>query len=199
MGRAVERVPTALLVDRRRALQGQIRRPLEVVSDRAVMSVRTDTLLRTDAFYDDGRLGLTSSGPLPPKVGETTSYTLRTRVGTTLNDVSDVRLEMVLPDGVSHTGDTFKTGGDLEFNDRTGQFLWTFPQITGLTGRGSPPHELHVQVAITPGENLRGKIIDLLNKVEVRFTDQFTDQVVTEDLSQFPTTDTAVRSRGTVE
>ncbi|MEK7500210.1 MAG: hypothetical protein AAB649_06450, partial [Patescibacteria group bacterium] len=63
---------------------GQIR---QVVSGRFFLPISTDILLGIDAFYDDGRLGITSTGPLPPKVGEQTTYTLRTRIGSSLNDI----------------------------------------------------------------------------------------------------------------
>jgi len=171
----------------------------KVVSDRAVISVKTNLDVEVGALYDDGRLGLNSSGPLPPKVGETTSYTVRWRVGTTLNDVSDVRLVAVLPDGVSYTGQSYKTSGDMVFNERTGELVWTLPFIEAGVGRVKPPEELHVQVSVTPGEDLRGDDIAFLNKVEVGATDQFVDQAMSVVTKEFPTTETAVAGRGVVE
>jgi len=152
-----------------------------------------------DTFYDDGRLGIESSGPLPPKVGTTTSYTLRFRVGSSLNDVSEARVVAVLPDGVSYTGESYKTDGDMVFNDRTGELIWTIPFIKGGVGRVEPPHELHIQVAITPGEQLINRTLDFLNKTTIEATDQFVDQVISELIENFPTTETAARGKGTIE
>ncbi|MBI3255414.1 MAG: hypothetical protein HYZ63_00400 [Candidatus Andersenbacteria bacterium] len=171
-----------------------------IVSERVNLEVATSLSLDVVAFYDDGRLGLPSTGPLPPKVGEQTTYTLRFRLGSTLNDVGDVRLTAVLPDGVSYTGKTYLTTGKVEHNERTGEVIWKVPLIEALTGRTTPPAELHVQIAVTPGENTKGKEIQLLNVVNVEGMDEFVDQLVkTEITDRFPTTDTAVPGKGKVQ
>lgn len=180
-------------------LPAPVGQPRKVISDRAVLSVRTDFILEAAAIYDDGRLGLTSSGPLPPRVGETTTYTLRWRIGSTLNDVADVRLIAVLPDGVTYTGQLYKTGGGFVLNERTGEVAWTLPFLEGLTGRALPYQELHVQVAITPGEDKRGNSVSLLNKVDLSGADQFTEEAVEMGLSEFPNTATAVDGKGEVQ
>lgn len=172
--------------------------PKQVISDRSIVSVKTDLLLEATALYDDGRLGLKSSGPLPPQVGQTTTYTVRFRVGTMLNNVSQVRLQATLPDGVSYTGQSYKTDGDLNFNQRTGEITWNLPYVDGGIGRAQPPHELHLQVSITPGEDKIDKIITFLNRASVEAVDEFVDQAVAENLTSFPDTSTAAPNAGTV-
>lgn len=171
------------------------------ISDRRVLPFVTNLMLATDAFYDDGRLGISSTGPLPPQVGQTTTYTVRFRLGSTLNDAGDVKMTAVLPDGVSYTGKTYKTVGEVEFNDRTNEITWTIPLIDGLAGRTKPGPELDVQVAITPGENLRGNSVRLLQSAQAHATDQFADQAVEATLNDqgLPTTETAVPDKGKVE
>ena len=180
-------------------LPAPVGQPRKIISDRAVLSVGTNLILEAAALYDDGRLGLTSSGPLPPQVGQTTSYTVRWRIGSTLNDVSDVRLVAVLPDGVSYTGKTYSTGGEVQYNERSGELVWTLPFMEGLTGRALPYQELHVQVAIRPGEDKRGQPVKLLNRVSLEAVDQFTEEAVQASLSDFPDTSSAVPGKGEVE
>ncbi len=171
----------------------------KVVSSRAVLSLRTDLSLGVDAFYDDGRLGIKSTGPVPPEVGQTTSYTVRFRVGSSLNDVSDMRLTAVLPDGIRYTGQSYKTGGDMTFSDRTGELVWSLPLVEGGVGRTKPPQELHVQVSITPGEDLRGAAVAFLNQAALVATDQFVDESINETTKNFPSTETAVVGKGMVQ
>ncbi len=180
-------------------LPAPVGQPRRVVSDRAVIALRGDLTLAADALYDDGRLGLRSSGPLPPTVGQTTTYTLRFRVGSTLNDTGDIRMVGVLPDGVRHTGAIYKTVGDVQYNERSGEIVWTIPLVDGLAGRARPPGELHLQVAITPGENKRGQAIVFLNKLQAEGVDQFTDETVTASVGTFPSTATAVPGKGQVQ
>ncbi|MDA1168989.1 MAG: hypothetical protein O3A36_01470 [bacterium] len=175
---------------------GQIR---QVVSGRFFMPISTDVLMGIDAFYDDGRLGITSTGPLPPKVGEQTTYTLRTRVGSSLNDIENAKVTIILPDGVSYTNSSYKTAGDIEFNDRTNTFVWTIPLLEGLTGRSVPLHELDMQIAITPGANVRGKVVPFVQNIQFTGTDSFADIPLQAGVTDVPTTRSADSKNGDVE
>jgi len=173
----------------------------KLVSDRSVLSVESPMILEADAFYDDGRLGIESSGPLPPKVNEETTYTVRLKAGTALNDMGDTRVVAVLPEGVKYMDKIFKTTGEVVFEERTGQVIWTIPFVEAGTGRRTPPSELHMQVAIVPAENQKGQSVKFLNAVTAEGKDQFTETTVTKELSGFdlPSTQTADQSNGFVE
>ena len=87
----------------------------------------------------------------------------------------------------------------MVFNDRRGKLIWSIPFIEGGVGRTKPPHELHIQVEITPGDQLVGRIVAFLNKATIDATDQFVDQVISGLIDTFPSTDTAAVGQGTVE
>ncbi len=170
-----------------------------IISSRTTLPINTKLIVTADAFYDDGRLGLPSTGPLPPKVGEQTTYTIRFRLGSAMSDVGNVKLKAVLPDGVRYTTKSYKTAGEFVFNERAQEIIWTLPQIEGLAGRTRPGPELHVQVAITPGENVRGARLPLVQSVEAEATDLYTDQQVKQAVSTLPSTETADQDKGTVQ
>jgi len=174
---------------------GQERQP---VTDRYVMSVASDILLGGDAFYDDGRLGITSEGPLPPEAGETTSYTVRVRLGSSLNDVGDVRVAVGLKEGVTYTEETVATTGELSFNERTNEVVWTIPKVAGGTGRISPFEDLHFQVSITPGEHQRNSPVVFLSRLSATASDLFTDIELDALVSGLPSTQTAAPGKGRV-
>jgi hypothetical protein len=171
----------------------------QVISDRFFLPVTTGVLLGMDAFYDDGRLGITSTGPVPPRVGEQTTYTLRTRIGSSLNDIENTQIVIVLPDGVSYTNQFYKTAGDIDFNARTNTMTWTIPLLEGLVGRAVPSHELNMQVAITPGGNVRGQVVPFVKSIQVRGTDSFTDVLTQASLTEFPNTRSASPQNGDVQ
>lgn len=171
----------------------------QVISDRFFLPVATDMLLGADAFYDDGRLGITSSGPVPPKVGQQTTYTLRASIGSSLNDIENMKVIIVLPDGVSYTGQSYKTAGEIDYNNRTNTMTWTMPILEGLVGRSVPAQELRIQVAITPGENVRGQVVKLVQSIEASGTDSFTDTATGARISEMPTTRTASPQNGEVQ
>lgn len=165
-----------------------------VASDRRVFSVVTDPTLEFAGFYDDGRLGIKSTGPNPPVVGQETRYTIRLRLGSSLNDLGDVTVRAVVPDGVRVTGSTYKTSGEATFNERAQEMVWQAPLVIGGTGRLAPAEELDFQVAVTPGAHQKNQQISLLKSVSVNGVDQFTDTAVetkpAQTLLQLPKTDT---------
>ena len=171
----------------------------QIISDRFAMPVQTGILLATDAFYDDGRLGIQSTGPLPPQVGQQTTYTLRTKVGSTLNDAQNNQVTIVLPDGVTYTNQSYKSSGSIDYNERTNTVVWTIDPLRGLTGRSLPLEELDIQVAITPGADKRGQEVQLAQSVSDSGKDTFTGNQVTVKVTDMPTTRTASPQNGDVQ
>lgn len=171
----------------------------KVISDRAVLSVGTQLLAEPAAFYDDGRLGISSTGPVPPKAGQTTTYTVRIRFGSLLNDVGEAKLIALLPDGVEYTDKTVVSKGSVEFNERSREVQWLIPLLEGGTGRTRPAEELYFQVAVTPGANLVGKVIPLISRLAADGQDTFIDELVKIEVKELPTTETASPGQGQVE
>lgn len=165
-----------------------------VASDRRVLSIVTDPTLEFTSLYDDGRLGIKSTGPNPPVVGQETTYTIRLRLGSSLNDLGEVTVRAVVPDGVRATGATYKTSGEATFNERAQEMVWQVPLVVGGTGRLQPAEELYFQVAVTPGAHQKNQPVPLLKSVSVVGVDQFTDTAVElkpeQSLLQLPKTDT---------
>lgn len=172
--------------------------PKKVISDRMVMSMGTQLDLEATAFYDDGRLGIQSTGPLPPKVGQTTTYTVRLRLGSALNDVGEAKVAAVLPDGVAYTNKTVVSKGAVQFDDRAREVTWTMPLLPGGVGRARPAEELHFQVSITPGANLVDTVLPLLAKLSGEGQDLFIEQLVRVTPLGLPTTQTTSAGRGQV-
>jgi hypothetical protein len=106
---------------------------------------------------------------------------------------------LVLPDGVSFTGKTFQTTGNVSFDDRTGQVSWKVPILTGLSGRTAPAQELDFQVSITPGQDKQGQSINFLNSLVVSGKDTFTAQTVNGTVTDYPSTLTVNKDKGTVQ
>lgn len=171
----------------------------KVISDRAVLSIGTDLTLVPTAFYDDGRLGITSTGPVPPKVGQTTTYTVRLRLGSALNDAGEVKVTAVLPEGVDYTGKTVVSKGSAEFDDRSREVQWDIPLLEGGTGRTKPAEELYFQVGVTPGANLKNQTIPFVTRLLGEGQDQFIEERVTVEVKELPSTETASPGNGSVE
>jgi hypothetical protein len=157
-----------------------------VTANEALLSVGTVPTLETAVFYDDARLGIQSTGPNPPRIGEETTYTVRIRIGSMLNDLGSVVVTGVIPDGVRPTGKTYRTSGDLQITERTGQLRWRVPLVAAGAGRIKPPEELHIQLAIKPGENQYGQPILFFSSLAMEGLDTFVDQSYPYTLQLLP-------------
>lgn len=149
--------------------------PKQVATDRFEVFLNTVPALTLDAFFDDGRAGLPpSTGPLPPQVGQETVLTIRARVGNTSNDLIDAVYRTVLPEGVKWVAREYHTTGDIRFNERTRDVLWTIPLVPARAGTGLPGPEFAYQVAIVPSVNQVGSDVPLTRGHTLEGTDAFT-------------------------
>ncbi|MEK7578333.1 MAG: hypothetical protein AAB456_01260, partial [Patescibacteria group bacterium] len=105
---------------------------LSVVSDLAV-KINTKAELKTKGYYFDAVLK--NSGPLPPKVNQTTTYTIHWQITNYSNNINNVIAKAVLSEGVSWLNKKAGAGAaTLEYNDRTGELTWNAGEVVAGTG-----------------------------------------------------------------
>jgi len=123
------------------------------------------------ALYDD--TVFPNSGPIPPKAGQATSYTLHVSVSNSSNDLKQARVVAILPTGMKYGGKFSPAGETVAFNDRTNELTW---DLGTFSATGSLPRELAFQVTTTPNVSQVGKPLVLVESVIFTAKDTFTDQ-----------------------
>lgn len=118
------------------------------------LEVRIGSVVGYEVFGYHFDTALPNTGPIPPKSGAETTYTLRFKVTNYLNDLSGARVTATLPTGVRYTGKKSPESDALSYNERTGQLIW---DIGSMWGGGKSSREIAIQVAITPGPNEIGR------------------------------------------
>lgn len=139
-------------------------------------------------------------GPLPPKVGEATTYELRWRVRNTFHDLANVVVTATLPEGVSWLNRTrADTGlGTISFNAATREVRWAIPRLPITTSEASVTFE----VSATPKENQRGQLMLLLGVTRAEAQDVITGVTFSSDapsLSSALDADPQGRGKGVVQ
>jgi hypothetical protein len=137
-----------------------------------------------------------NSGPIPPRVGEETTYMLRIRVVNYLNDLSDGRVTVTLPPGVRYTGKYLPQDEPVLYNERTGELVWS---IGSMFGGGRTSRELSFQVAIVPGDDKVGESVTLVSGALFDAEDSFTGESVQASFGQKTTVlseDAGIPDRG---
>ncbi len=129
------------------------------------------TLGARSAYYDPPAV---NTGPLPPQVRKTTTYTLFLQLGSGANDVRDVTLKGALGSGVEFKGTRGADVGSVEFNPATREVLWRIVQLPAATGTLRPHVAAIIQVALTPAENQVDNAVSLLTGIGILGRDAFT-------------------------
>ncbi|MEK7631912.1 MAG: hypothetical protein AAB445_03540 [Patescibacteria group bacterium] len=152
-------------------------------------------------FYNDEQLPV-GTGPLPPQVGQTTTYQLSWSLTNPTNEVTQVVVAATLPENVAWSGTQTVTAGQaVTFDATTREITWRINRVPPGTGSLFASLEATFKVSITPLTTDLGQLLLLLNKTVVTARDEFTTKdlrlekaIVTTDL----TTDVAAQGKGLV-
>lgn len=143
-----------------------------------ITKINTNLILQAKAFYRENFSSIINYGPIPPRVGQTTSFTLHWRIINVSNDVEDLVVSATLPTGVQWTNNyyaNFKKDG-LVFDETTKKITWNVGKVPATTGlaNGLPVYEAVFQVAITPGPHQLNQTVPLLDESIAIAKDSYT-------------------------
>ena len=146
-------------------------------SDKLELKLASKVIFNVRGYYNDSKIK--NSGPMPMKVGSSTTFTLHWLIDNISNDISDAKVVSSLPSGISWTGKIYPENENIAYNERTNQITWNPGDIAAGTGVLTPQREVMFQVRVTPQSNQAGEPIVLLNESVFSATDDFTNQNIT--------------------
>ncbi|MBI4281211.1 DUF11 domain-containing protein [Candidatus Uhrbacteria bacterium] len=157
------------------AKAGKLPAPIVVSSNTIVNQVNTDMALENEARYfaDDGTT--IGDGPLPPKVGMTTTYRVRWTLTNTLHEVFNVKASTLLPLDTQFGAIGRVSQGTLLYNPDTREVSWTLQRLPTTI----PQATAEFSVTITPAKEAVGKILPLTGDVQVQARDKVTTGLMT--------------------
>lgn len=147
-----------------------------------VTKVKSKTDFTSKAFYNDQLFS--NSGPVPPQVGQKTTYTIHWKIVNEGNDLTNVRIVSSFLPGISWEN-KFKitpAQSDLNYNSSTGEVSWSVSTVPAGTGIVSSVFEAVFQIGITPGVNQSGQNLEILKEAVLEAVDNFTKEKI--NLSQ---------------
>ena len=135
------------------------------------LSIKLNTLMLESFLgrYQDEVIP--NSGPIPPVVGQETTYTFHITLASTLNDIQDARANISLPSGIRYTGKRVPDTEKTVYNERSNELVWDIGTIVPGTRR-----ELWFQVGVTPDASSISKTVPLVSQVIITGKDTFTDK-----------------------
>lgn len=143
-------------------------------SEEFVTKISSKLEIVQELFFSDEIFG--NSGPLPPVVGEKTTYTILWRLKNYYSDVKDVKVKAKLPSWVELTGKIFPTeeSKNFVFNSSNNKVIWTVGDLERGSGVLKLGKTLAFQIAFLPQEIHRGKSPELIFEIELEGLDSWT-------------------------
>jgi hypothetical protein len=159
----------------------------------------TDVKFASRLVYFDGPIK--NAGPIPPRVGQQTTYTVIWSVMNTSNNVDDAVVSSRLPSYVTWENAIDPQAEDIIYDENRGTITWNVGQVTAGTGIISPIKQVAFQISVTPSLGQLGKSPDVLFESLFTGEDNFTNAPIERSASKLNTsapTDPAVPRGGGV-
>jgi len=141
--------------------------------------INAKVYLAQKAYFQEEVFG--NRGPLPPRVGTSTTYTVFWQIENSWNTLENVKVRSVLPSNVKPTGNIFPEEAKLTYDSSSRELVWTVGNLEPFQGSGDEvPLTLAFQIELTPTESQRDKTAILIEEAEISGQDIFTSESVEE-------------------
>ncbi|MBI1907822.1 DUF11 domain-containing protein [Candidatus Uhrbacteria bacterium] len=169
-----------------------------ISSQPLTVTLNSDTSFTAQSRYytEDG--APVGEGPLPPSVGETTSYQIVWSVTNALHALDDVRVSATLPPSAEWEGTTNADLGSLSYDAATRTVSWDIAGLQAAAGEAIATF----MVTTTPENDDVGEFVKLLSGSAFRATDSETGssiQLTADTLTTECEGDALVEGKGYVE
>src|SRR3989344_7799445 len=151
---------------------------LEVSSNEIINNINTDIELRVEGrYFDDDNIAV-GTGPLPPVVGEKTTFRIYWSIANSLFEVSDVKVTTRLPEGVDWADKFLVKVGEINYSSKNREISWTINRL--------PPNKnfddinVWFDVFVIPTKNQVRKLLILTDQTDLTATDKSTNAQITK-------------------
>ncbi len=141
-----------------------------------VIKINSDLQLSSRVVYSTGPF--VNSGPLPPRVDTSTTYTVIWTVVNSSNDISNARVVATIPPYVSWLNNVSPSNENISFDEFTGEIVWDIGNIDSGAGVSIPAKELAFQIALTPSVAHVGSSPDIISEASLQGEDDFTGKLL---------------------
>jgi hypothetical protein len=151
---------------------------LSQAKEEFINKVNSKLAISQKGYFNDEIFG--NSGPLPPKAGEATTYTVTWQVKNYYNQVKDVKVKAVLPKNVSLTGRIFpqEQTDKITFDSQSREIVWNVGDLSVGQGILTPAPNISFQIAFLPEESQKGQIPEIIGQAEIIGQDEWTGETL---------------------
>ena len=119
-----------------------------------------------------------NSGPLPPRAGRKTTYTVVWSLVNSFNNLKNVKVYASLPSYVSWEGNFLPLDENISYDKINGRVIWQADNLAAGTGILRPAAEAAFQIGITPSLAQVGSSLVLISEAIAEGEDEFAGLVL---------------------
>lgn len=136
----------------------------------ASVPVATEVQFVTESLHYSG--SIQNSGPMPPKVGQKTTYTVSWKLSNSVNILNNTQVKTTLPTGLSWEEVVLPTSESsrIQYNSVTREITWN----VGDLPIGQESRIVSFKVGVTPVSGNVGSVVNLTNDVSLTAYDSVT-------------------------
>lgn len=130
-------------------------------SSSAIVRIISDVGFSAKALYYSGPF--TNTGPIPPRTGKNTTYTIVWTLSNTANSISKTQINSTLPPWMTFVGLISPADEDLTYNAGTKEIVWNADRIVSGAGITSPARSASFQISFKPSLSQVGTVPIIIN------------------------------------
>ncbi len=147
------------------------------------LSINSDANAWAEVRYFSDEGVPVGTGPMPPKVGKTTTYRIFWNLSNSLHKIKNVSLSTNLPQDVTWLDKKQTDIGSIEYNPTTRRVKWSTSKLPTQIKQASTWFD----VAINPAEHDVGTFMKLINQTSFLATDTKTKDQLTDTIPNLTT------------
>ena len=140
-------------------------------SSSTVVKIISDVGFSGKALYYSGPFN--NTGPIPAKVGKTTTYTIVWTLSNTANSIGNAQVNSILPPWINFVGPISPAGENLTYNASTKEIVWNVDRIERGAGITGPARSVSFQISFNPSLSQVGTMPTIINDAVLTGHDDF--------------------------
>ena len=146
-------------------------------------SINSDlTLVAAARYYNEDNIPL-GSGPVTPKVDETSSYNIRLALTNNLHDIGNIEVTAVLPKFVNWDNKEDHNTGDFLYNSKTKKLTWRISKLPKSVKDASASFN----ISIKPTSDDLGRVMILIPEFKLTAKDLDTGSDISKSIKAITT------------
>lgn len=156
--------------------------------DEKITMMRVASVMSVSAQAFRRLSNMVNTGPIPPVVGQETTYTIVWQIKNTTNDISSTQVQAILPQQVSWKNVVDPSDSRLVYNPDTHTVTWDVGTVSAGTGSIFPVAQVRFQISLVPTSDEVGHAAILMHGIRAIGTDSFTQKNIEVTANSLDTT-----------